>query len=490
MNFFLKNKAFETLKNTLEPDFLLQQAMKGVLSLSAAQRVWQSEKEKEVWTPGKPLKLLLAGYVGSRNTGADVRTEEIIRQLRHLLGDEHLELTIMTLNPERTAGYFRAVRQIEIPLVFPQFLREVCPRAHGVVACEGSMFKSKFSNALTLMMAGALGMANLEGKLSVGYGAEAGSMDRNIQEFVQQYVQKSLILCRNTASQTILKALGIRAKAGTDTAWTFQASPREYALQQLRHWGWDGEQPLLAICPIHPFCWPVKPDVLKSLAFQFTGEFKNEHYRSLYFHHHSTESEQKFDDYLNAFAGAIQAFLKETPCFPLLIGMEALDRTACERLQSLLDPQIPLLVSDTYDMYDLVAFLRCSHLMITSRYHAFVTSIPAQVPTLGVTMDERIANIMEEGQLSAYCLSVEDPQLEEKILQGLRQLHQEKAGIQTQLQTLFLGQLQRMGQMGIEFLDELSRVYPEFPRKDRPLTWESHLPPLPQELLLRLEKMV
>ena len=32
------------------------------------------------WRPGQPLKLILAGYVGTRNTGADVRVEEMIRQ--------------------------------------------------------------------------------------------------------------------------------------------------------------------------------------------------------------------------------------------------------------------------------------------------------------------------------------------------------------------------------------------------------------------------
>jgi hypothetical protein len=36
------------------------------------------------------------------------------------------------------------------------------------------MFKSKFSNALTTMFIGALGIASAQNKLSVGYGAEAG----------------------------------------------------------------------------------------------------------------------------------------------------------------------------------------------------------------------------------------------------------------------------------------------------------------------------
>ena len=61
-----------------------------------------------------------------------------------------------------SAGYFRTVRQVELPTIFPKFLFDEVPKHHGALACEGSMFKSKFAGALTTMMAGALGMANAE----------------------------------------------------------------------------------------------------------------------------------------------------------------------------------------------------------------------------------------------------------------------------------------------------------------------------------------
>ena len=38
----------------------------------------------ESWIPGKPLRLLFAGYNGNRNTGADVRVQEMIRQVRKI----------------------------------------------------------------------------------------------------------------------------------------------------------------------------------------------------------------------------------------------------------------------------------------------------------------------------------------------------------------------------------------------------------------------
>ena len=41
----------------------------------------------ESWKPGTPLKLLFAGYNGTRNTGSDVRVEEMLRQIRRVLGN-------------------------------------------------------------------------------------------------------------------------------------------------------------------------------------------------------------------------------------------------------------------------------------------------------------------------------------------------------------------------------------------------------------------
>ena len=103
---------------------------------------------------GEALKLTLVGYAGTRNTGADVRVEEMIRQFRHLFGDDHIDLSIFTMDLELTRGYFRTVKQVHFPDVFPKFLFDHVHTQHGVITCEGSMFKSKFANALSTLMVG------------------------------------------------------------------------------------------------------------------------------------------------------------------------------------------------------------------------------------------------------------------------------------------------------------------------------------------------
>jgi len=199
------------------------------------------------WEPGEKLRLLFAGYNGTRNTGSDVRVNEMLRQVRHVLGAANTEFSVMTQSFDRTKGYFEGTKQVFLPDLFPPFLYRETRKNHGVIACEGSMFKSKFANALTTMMIGSLGFASSENKISVGYGAEAGHMDSLIEKMCAKYVRDSLVITRNPESQTVLGKLAISTELGTDTAWTFEPHPPAYGRKALRDAGWDEKTPVLVL---------------------------------------------------------------------------------------------------------------------------------------------------------------------------------------------------------------------------------------------------
>src|SRR6201982_1261688 len=274
------------------------------------------------WQPGEKLKLLFAGYNGTRNTGSDVRVNEMLRQIRHVLGAENVDFSVMTQNFDRTKGYFEGSCQVHLPDVFPPFLYRETRANHGVVACEGSMFKSKFANALTTMMIGSLGHASSENKLSVAYGAEAGHMDSLIEKMCARYVHDSLVITRNVESQTVLGKLGISTELGTDTAWTFEPHPDAYGQKALRDAGWDEKTPVLVLCPIHPFVWPVKASIAKYIARVTTGAYKESQYRTDYFHQSGAEVDTKYRRYVSAFGKAAAAFRERHRVFPILVAME------------------------------------------------------------------------------------------------------------------------------------------------------------------------
>ncbi len=83
-------------------DFLLEAWVSASIEKSKAG--WMLGKGKP-WQPGEKLKLLFAGYNGTRNMGSDVRVEEMLRQMRHILGAEQCRI-------QRDDAEFRSSRRI------------------------------------------------------------------------------------------------------------------------------------------------------------------------------------------------------------------------------------------------------------------------------------------------------------------------------------------------------------------------------------------
>jgi polysaccharide pyruvyl transferase WcaK-like protein len=439
------------------------------------------------WKRGEKLRLLFAGYNGTRNTGSDVRVNEMLHQIRHVLGAENVDFSVMTQDFGRTKGYFDGTHQVHLPDVFPPMLYREVGKSHGVIACEGSMFKSKFANALTTMMIGSLGLASAENKLSVGYGGEAGHMDPLIRNMCARYVSESLVLTRNTESQSLLHSLGIQAELGTDTAWTFKPHPQEYAQKVLRAAGWEGKTPILVICPIHPFVWPVKASIAKYAARVTTGAYKDSQYRTVYFHESGREVDLKFQKYVSGITNATKAFLQRHQVFPILVAMERLDAVACREIAAQI-PGTPIFTSDDYDMFQMVSILRACTFMVSSRYHGIVTCMPSLVASAGVTMDERIRNLMRERGHEHLYLTVDDPELEPKLLKIMETLVRERDAVREGIGTTVVRNLKMMARMGVLLEDAVRRQYPEFPLRSGILSWEDYLPPLDENLLQLAER--
>jgi polysaccharide pyruvyl transferase WcaK-like protein len=465
-------------------DFLLVAWVSMLIELTRLQ--WTLGGGKK-WTPGEKLKLLFAGYNGTRNTGSDVRVNEMLRQIRHVLGAENVDFSVMTQNFDRTKGYFEGSRQVHLPDVFPPFLYRETRANHGVVACEGSMFKSKFANALTTMMIGSLGHASSENKLSVAYGAEAGHMESLIEKMCARYVHDSLVITRNVESQSVLGKLGISTELGTDTAWTFEPHPDSYGRKALRDAGWDEKTPVLVLCPIHPFVWPVKASLAKYIARVATGAYQESQYRTVYFHESGDEVERKFKHYLDAFVSSTRAFTQKHRVFPILVAMERLDAVACRAIAAEI-PGLPIFASDDYHMYQLVSILRQCAYMVSSRYHGIVTCMPSLVPSAGVTMDERIRNLMRERGHQHLFLTVDDPDLGPKMLQMMETLVVEADSVREGIGQTVVRNLKVMARMGVIFEDVLRRQYPQFPLRSGVRSWEEYLPPLSEPLVRLAEK--
>ncbi|HEY1265090.1 MAG TPA: hypothetical protein VGF06_16290, partial [Terriglobales bacterium] len=201
----------------------------------------------------------------------------------------------------------------------------------------------------------------------------------------------------------------------------------------------------------------------------------------VYFHNSGAAADRALAHYLTSIAGAVDAFRKRKKVFVVMVATERLDARPGRKISEMLGG-VPVLTSDDYNMYELVSILRACHLMVSSRYHGIVTSMPALVPSAGITMDERIRNLMRERGHLDLLMNVDDPDLESKLLQALEKLSRDGEAIATGIGKTVVRNLKVMARMGVYFEEEVQRRYPDFPTRQGEWNWEDYLPPMSEGL--------
>jgi polysaccharide pyruvyl transferase WcaK-like protein len=235
------------------------------------------------------------------------------------------------------------------------------------------------------------------------------------------------------------------------------------------------------VCPINPFEWPVKASVAKAALHSLTGAYKESHYRGPYFHNAGPEADRAYEHYLSSIAKAVAAFRQKKNVFVIMAATERMDARPCRRISEKLGG-VPVLTSDDYNMYQLVSILRACRMMVSSRYHGIVTSMPALVASAGITMDERIRNLMNERGHQELLMNVDDVDLEARTLAALEILDRDGERIADGIARTVVRNLKLMARMGVYFEEEVQRRYPEFPTRRGEWSWEDYLPPMSEGL--------
>ncbi len=415
-----------------------------------------------VWQPGERLKILLAGYNGARNTGADVRVSEIARQIEAIFGKEEVSISVMTLDAESMRPYFDDnVELVEFSAIFCLDALRLCSCHHIALLCEGSTLKSKFANALTLFYCEVAGVMKAQGKPCIAYGSEAGDMDPFLKRIARKMFRDVHYIARTQNSLEVVEELGLEGRLGTDTAWSFDSSKAHDEAQGfLRDSGWDGEKPLFGIAPINPFWWPVRPSIPKTLACMFTGN-RSLHFQKWYHFSWSKDREAHFQTYLHALADAVNTTASAYGLCPVIIGMERLDEDACSKLNALLDHPAPVVLSKQFDGFIITETLRSLSLLITSRYHAEVLSMACAVPTVAVSMDERLTNLsVELGFESDLLFSTGSRQLKDELIRALEFSFENRERIQERIAVCYEHYQGLMDDMGCYLVNVIDQAFP------------------------------
>src|SRR5713226_2608315 len=101
--------------------------------------------------------------------------------------------------------------------------------------------------------------------------------------------------------------------------------------------------------------------------------------------------------------------------------------------------------------------------MVSSRYHGIVTCMPSLVASAGVTMDERIRNLMRERGHEHLLVTVDDAELEPKLLQIMESLVREAESVRDGIGRTVVRNLKVMARMARSWKTPSAAPIPNFP---------------------------
>jgi hypothetical protein len=128
-------------------------------------------------TLGAAPRILLLGYSGAGNTGADLRTIETIAQLQRLFAPQDPQLTLLAIGDCFDHPLLEATPKLapELPYL-PDALDAAILDADLVLNVEGSTYTSKFSDSLAGVLIGGVALAAAHGLPALAYGVDSGAI--------------------------------------------------------------------------------------------------------------------------------------------------------------------------------------------------------------------------------------------------------------------------------------------------------------------------
>ncbi len=421
------------------------------------------------WKPGEKLQVLFLAYSGARNTGAEVRVAECLRQTNQILGADNIEINMMTLDVAEAEQYFkgykvnlRHLNSVFFGDVFKQVLRN-----HLIVLVEGSCWKENFASALLLYFLYGAGLARQMGKASFSYAVDAGKMNK-INNYVSWLLSRDTkLITRSAPASQVLADISLPgAIQRVDTAWSMPTETPAWADAKLKELGWNGKKKLAGLAFQNYFWWPIIPNFPAYLKTLVTGDKTNQ-YKLVYYYDYDAEDKKKYEAFRDECAAYMDWQAETYGVQPVIVAMEALDEVACRDLISCMKHPAILISCNEYVGTQIGAILRRLSILTTTRYHAMVLSMPGCVPFIGLSRDERIMGVMKEiGEHEQYYVDYQTPELltvlKDKttaILNNAKEAKRYAENIRANLPYYY----SQMAMLGLDIRDLVKQKFPEFP---------------------------
>lgn len=354
-------------------------------------------------------RVLLIGYNGASNTGAEALLQSDIADLRALFGSD-LRMTVPTLNERNLRRYLAEAPDLTIvpipPIFFPAIRRLV--RDHDVVLLvEGSAYMDSWTSALLWLFLWATHCAAEAGKPCLAYAVDAGQLTSPLNRWLvkREGSKTDRIVARSEGAAERLRHWGVTAPivSTADNAFTFCPDPADTDLLT-QVWP-EASGSVIGIAPINFHLWPV--------VIRPWGQRKH-CYRWPYYFSHSTERDVAAIALAEGYARLADRLITDHGKSVALIAMEGLDEPFVRQVLSRMKrgDAAQIFSARHYNASQMTILLRGLDLLVTSRYHACVLSLAARVPQIAVGHDLRLKTLYAElGLNGRYFLDAGNPAL-------------------------------------------------------------------------------
>lgn len=337
-------------------------------------------------------KILLVGYNGANNTGAEALLLSDIADVRAVFGPDAL-ITVPTLNESNLRRYVqegRNLRIVAIPTLFPFALRRLVAEHDLIMLVEGHCYMDDSTSVLLWAYLWATHCAHRTGKPSLAYSVDAGQLTAVNRRLVHHEASRTdLIITRSQAAADRLNVYGVAApiQVTADNALTFEPTQSDEGWIQ-QAWP-EARSGLVGLALVNYYLWPV---VLRPWGKA------EDCYKWPYYYSTSPGRRQAAAELAAGYAALADYLVREHGKSIALICMEELDEPFAHRVQQQMTctSRSRVFSAREYSASQMITLLRSLDLLLTSRYHGCVLSLAAQVPQLAVGHDLRLKTIYDE----------------------------------------------------------------------------------------------
>jgi polysaccharide pyruvyl transferase WcaK-like protein len=353
---------------------------------------------------GERPRVLLFGYNGANNTGAEAKLLATIEDMRALLPGA--VLTVPSLDVTRLRRYLQEapdLRIVRVPTTYRRTVRRLVRESDLVVLVEGSCYIETFTTALLDAYLWATKCAHEFGKPCIAYEVDSGQVSEASQERIRKEASLTdLIIMRTYAGAERMRQWGVTApiEVAADTALLFRPDPADAGLLH-RELPVDG---VVGIAAVDFNLFPVVPRLWGPRARCYKWPF--------YFSW-SAERREAAARLAQEYASLADWFVEKHNKSVALLCMESVDDNMARDILSRMKhrDRAKMFSATEHNASKMALVLRSLDLLVTSRYHAGALSLEGHVPQVAIAHDVRLADLYDEIGMKDLLFQRDAPEL-------------------------------------------------------------------------------